>query len=106
MPKKFKINNGEQKYILKELLRNDFNQSFINRSKKGFAVPLGSWLKNDFYDQIENSINKNYHIISSYLDKKYVLLLLNELKNGNFNNHHIIWRIFVLFEWYDKKRSN
>lgn len=106
LPRKFKLNKGEQKYILKELLRNDFDESFINRSKQGFGVPLGSWLKNDFYDQIENSINKNYHIISSYLDKKYVLSLLNELKNGNFNNQHIIWRIFVLFEWYDKKRSN
>lgn len=106
IPNQFKFKNNEQKHILKNILRNDFDESFLNRSKQGFGVPLGNWLRNDFYEQIVNSFDENFHIISPYFKKNYILSLLNELKNGIYNNQHIIWRIFVLFKWYENKISS
>ncbi len=44
LPAHFKIRGGQRKYIFKQAIRGLVPESVINRPKKGFGIPLASWL--------------------------------------------------------------
>lgn len=45
IPHRFKYRHGETKYLLKKALATVLPSSIIDRPKKGFGIPLASWLR-------------------------------------------------------------
>jgi asparagine synthase (glutamine-hydrolysing) len=45
LPNRFKIRNGERKYLLKKAMRRYLPASILSRPKKGFGIPLSKWLR-------------------------------------------------------------
>lgn len=45
LPHRFKIRNGERKYLLKKAVAADLRREVTARAKKGFGVPLTDWLR-------------------------------------------------------------
>ena len=45
LPAHFKLRNGVSKYIMKHAMRDLLPRQIIDRPKKGFGIPLASWLK-------------------------------------------------------------
>ncbi len=93
---KFKYNHRNKKYILKKLLDNYIPQDMLNKSKKGFGIPLKIWIytvfKDDIlkYSQIKDLKNQRLFKINSMQD------LLNKLKNNSLS----LEEIKVLFSYY------
>ncbi len=50
IPAAYKYRNGQTKYILKKALEGVLPKSILYRSKKGFGIPVGQWLKQPFFD--------------------------------------------------------
>lgn len=46
LPYEYKVRNGEQKYILKDILSEYMPADFIHRRKQGFGAPVEQWLNN------------------------------------------------------------
>ncbi|MCF0206526.1 MAG: asparagine synthase (glutamine-hydrolyzing), partial [Bacteroidales bacterium] len=55
---KFKINNGIQKYILKDILYDYIPKEYFNRKKSGFSIPLQRWLLTDLSYLIDDYLNE------------------------------------------------
>lgn len=47
MPLSYKIQNTDGKVVLKKLLEKYVPRSYFERDKKGFAVPIGEWIRSD-----------------------------------------------------------
>ncbi len=45
LPHRFKLRNGETKYLLKKAAAGLLPDDIIHRKKKGFGTPVGAWLK-------------------------------------------------------------
>lgn len=45
LPSRFKLRNGERKYLLKQVARRLLPKSIVDRKKKGFGIPLAKWLR-------------------------------------------------------------
>lgn len=45
LPHRFKLRNGERKYLLKKVARRMLSPSIVDRKKKGFGIPLAHWMK-------------------------------------------------------------
>ena len=64
---KFKINNGIQKYILKDILYDYIPKEYFNRKKSGFSIPLQRWLLTDLSylidDYLNESVIKRYDVV-------------------------------------------
>lgn len=45
LPHRFKIRNGERKYLLKKAVASALPRDVTARAKKGFGVPLTNWLR-------------------------------------------------------------
>jgi asparagine synthase (glutamine-hydrolysing) len=45
LPSRFKYRNGERKYLLKRAMAPLLDNEILNRPKKGFGMPVASWLR-------------------------------------------------------------
>lgn len=47
LPNHFKLRNGERKYLLKQVARRQLPAGISDRKKKGFGIPLATWLRSE-----------------------------------------------------------
>jgi asparagine synthase (glutamine-hydrolysing) len=45
LPNRFKLRNGDRKYLLKKVAHTLLPSSLVDRKKKGFGMPLAKWLR-------------------------------------------------------------
>lgn len=45
LPRRFKLRNGQRKYLLKKAMRGVLPETILNRPKKGFGIPTARWLR-------------------------------------------------------------
>lgn len=98
IPSKYKFNNGNKKYILKEAFKHILPEGVINHKKQGFAIPLNVWFKDELrdysYDVLINSTR-----LDQFLDKKEVKNILDNHQKGIRDYSKKIWSLLFLDEW-------
>jgi asparagine synthase (glutamine-hydrolysing) len=93
LPVSIYAKNAEQKYLLKELMKNHLPENIIYRKKRGFSVPLAEfWNKHKLADYIFQGSGIKTHVLS----KAYVNSLIT---NGSRESLHHLWQIAVFTAW-------
>lgn len=96
LEKGLKINNGVQKYILKELLYDYVPKKIMDRPKWGFSIPLEKWLQNELHFLIEKYLNRQIIDEFGILDSKQVQNLINRFNRGQTYLYNRIWCLILL----------
>ena len=100
LPDKFLIKGFNKKHLLKEAFKDFFPKGFLNKSKKGFGVPVGDWmrglLKKELISYIDPIFLKNQGIFSQENISKIVL----DHINGKTDNTFRVWAFFCFQKWY------
>lgn len=86
LPSSFKYRNGTTKYLLKKAMTGILPDSLLYRQKKGFGIPLTSWLKTWSID--ETSLGK--------CNDAFVKKMYDEHRLGNRDNRLFLWNWIVL----------
>jgi asparagine synthase (glutamine-hydrolysing) len=92
IPASLKYKRGVSKYILKKSMEGLLPNEILNRQKKGFGVPLTSWLKSWPLEDI-----RSYNFDTLFVRKKY-----EEHKLGIKDNRLFIWNWIVLTHFTNK----
>ncbi len=58
LPPSFKMRGGIGKRILRRVLDRYVPRELVDRPKRGFAVPIDSWLRNELRDWAENLLDE------------------------------------------------
>ncbi len=93
-----KLSHGTTKYILRHAFRDLLNDETVMRPKLGYPVPVRLWLKNELYDWARNIITSPY--ADEFIDKKVVLGMLEDHRNGVRDNYKQLWNIMTFITWY------
>lgn len=108
LPLKYKIRNGQTKYLLRKILTRYIPPAYLERPKMGFSIPLFNWFKKDldklFHVYFERSlftkawpqINYNWvqHQLKIYSHSKKVHRELNMV---------VLWKLLGLMLWYESR---
>lgn len=80
------------KFMLKEILREDFDYDFLNRKKQGFSIPINQWLLNDplWVDKIGSLKNDTNNSIYDHLD-------INKVRS--LDKPSELWLLLIFEEW-------
>lgn len=92
LPKEYKLKGNNGKHILKEIMRPYLPQNIIDRPKKGFGIPLSSWIKTDLKQEIESVLTKSDNLFNP----SYIRTLLTEHQSGKANHRKLIWNLYSL----------
>ncbi len=95
LPLDYKLHKGNKKYILKKAFADSLSDSVLNGSKKGFAVPLGDFFRNEWRAEIQAHLLEG-KLVSSGLFKRDELanLISNDTNLERYS--HLIFSLVIL----------
>ena len=102
MPDNYLIHKGSKKYILKEAYKDVFATGFLEKSKQGFGVPVGDWLRASLKAELISYLNKEFIEEQNLFNYKYISKLVYNHLNGHEDNTFKVWSYFCFQKWYKK----
>ncbi|MCK9595036.1 MAG: asparagine synthase (glutamine-hydrolyzing) [Candidatus Omnitrophica bacterium] len=102
LPQQMRLRGFGSKYILKKAAVPFLPAGIVNRRKKGFGVPIGSWIRKDFKRLILDFLDADKIKKQGLLDCGYVNGLLDRHFRGKADNRKKIWTIFMFELWASK----
>jgi asparagine synthase (glutamine-hydrolysing) len=101
LPVEWKLRGGVQKYILRKLAeRVGVPREAIYRPKRGFALPLVHWMRNELKDLIITILLEPKTMQRGYFNPAGVRQLLDEHFRGRRDHSGRIWRLLMFELWH------
>ncbi|QRF31396.1 MULTISPECIES: asparagine synthase (glutamine-hydrolyzing) [Bacillus] len=98
IPEELKTKDGTTKYLLRKAAEGIVPDHVLNRKKLGFPVPIRHWLKNEMNAWAKDIIKNSQ--TDEYINKEYVLDLLNEHCAGKADHSRKIWTVLIFMIWH------
>ncbi|APJ12221.1 asparagine synthase (glutamine-hydrolyzing) [Bacillus safensis] len=98
IPEELKTKDGTTKYLLRKAAEGIVPDHVLNRKKLGFPVPIRHWLKNEMNAWAKDIIKNSQ--TDEYINKAYVLDLLNEHCAGKADHSRKIWTVLIFMIWH------
>jgi asparagine synthase (glutamine-hydrolysing) len=100
LPDSYLINGWDKKHILKEAFKAYFPKDFLNKSKKGFAVPVGDWLRSELRSELLSYIDKAFIIKQNIFQFDVVSKLIHNHLDSKVDNTFRVWAFYCFQKWY------
>ena len=99
IPYDLKIANGTTKYALRKAMEQIVPAHVLNRRKLGFPVPMRHWLAGDeLHGWAQDTINASE--TDDIFDKKALLEMLQEHRNGVSDHSRRLWTVLAFMVWH------
>ncbi len=99
LPPRYKARLGGKKWILRRAYRDRLPDQILNGPKRGFGVPLGSWLRGDLRDWSREILLDASTLDRGLLEPASVRSLLDAHDSGSADRSHQIWALLCLEMW-------
>ena len=100
LPDNYLINGWDKKHLLKESFKHYFPSGFLNKSKKGFGVPVGDWLRGSLKAEIEKYIDRTFIEKQSIFNADKIIALIKNHLSGKQDNTFRVWTYYCFQKWY------
>lgn len=100
LPENYLLKGWKKKYILKEAFKDYFPENFLYKSKKGFGVPVGDWLRGHLKPELESFTEKGLLQRQGIFEVEYIRDLVEKHLTGKMDNTFRIWTFFCFQKWY------
>ena len=95
LPWEYKQYNGERKRILKEAFKDIVPREIFDRPKRGFGVPVASWLRTSWKDQAYETIFGG-KLVSCYADESVLNQIWKQHQSRKCDWSYLLWSLLVL----------
>jgi asparagine synthase (glutamine-hydrolysing) len=102
MPARFKIRNGERKWVLKQAVRGLLPDRILARRKEGFSIPIKNWLRRELQPLMRALLSAERLGARSLFEPAEVARLIDEHVAGRENHAHTLFPLMVLERWSDE----
>lgn len=101
LPLPMKIRSGETKYLLRQVLYKYLPKELVERRKKGFGIPIGTWLRGSLREWAETLLTEDRLRREGYLNPVPIRERWKEHLSGKRNWQHYLWNILMFQAWKD-----
>ena len=102
LPSDYKFHKGQKKYILKQIVHKYISKEIMERPKKGFNIPIESWLGNELKDMVQEYLCEASLKRHGLLNNSEVQKLLKDFFNGRTEKYFKIWYLLMFQMWYNR----
>lgn len=100
LPEKYLIHGWNKKYLLKKAFEKYFPEGFLNKTKQGFGVPVGDWLRAGLKPELGRYIEKSFIKRQGIFQYETIKDLVNQHIEGKTDNTFRVWTYFCFQKWY------
>lgn len=105
LPHRFKVRNGEPKWLLKRLLEKYLPRSLIDRPKMGFGIPLGEWMRGPLREWAEDLLTEDRLRQDGVLCAQTVRRRWARHLAGIPGEGASLWQILMFQSWLQSSRE-
>ncbi|MFT3682933.1 MAG: asparagine synthase (glutamine-hydrolyzing) [Ferruginibacter sp.] len=99
----YKINGSKTKYLLRQLAKKYLPAELVNQPKRGFEIPLKSWVNGQLKEMIQDYITSAGALNRQFVNNEFTSSLLNnKAKIAAEKRAKILWTLFCMEVWYKK----
>ena len=102
LPLDTKINNGETKWPIRQVLYKYVPKELIERPKAGFAIPVGQWIRGPLREWAADLLNEERIRREGYFNPELVQQLWQQHLSGKYDWTPRLWAILMFQAWLDK----
>ena len=108
LPSNYKVNAKGGKQILKDAFRDLLPESVLNRSKKGFEIPIKEWLNDEIATVLNGPLFRSEFIQNQGLfNHSYIKKLQDEWSDPNFGDKiYMVWALIVFQHWWERNSTS
>jgi asparagine synthase (glutamine-hydrolysing) len=100
LPGRRKLRGFTTKYLLKRSMHGLLPPETLRRPKKGFGIPLGSWIRSELSDLFHETLAPSRLAAQGILRPDTVTRLMREHAAGRRDHRKKLWNLFVFETWY------
>jgi len=102
---KFRIRNGESKWVLRQVLYRYVPRNLIDRPKSGFGMPIDVWLRGPLRDWAESLLDPSVIKGQGILNPDLVTKAWNEHLTGQEKWQGKLWGVLMFQAWLNFDKS-
>ena len=100
----YKIKGSTTKYILRDLAKKYLPSELITQPKRGFEVPLKSWVEKDLKENIFEKLEKKESYSSHFIKNSFIQDVLHKKINiSEEKRAKMLWTMYALEVWKDNQ---
>lgn len=100
LPEEYLMNGNNKKFILKKAFEEYFPEQFLEKSKQGFGVPVGDWLKQGMRKEVESYIDPDFLREQNLFNVEATVELVKNHLNSVEDNSFKVWTYYCFQKWY------
>ncbi|MBI5359517.1 MAG: asparagine synthase (glutamine-hydrolyzing) [Planctomycetes bacterium] len=98
----WKLRGFTPKFILKETMKGVLPEHIINRSKKGFGIPVAKWFRNELRGMMQDVLGEGRLKQQGIFNPVFVQELIKGHLDGKSDNRKKLWTLFMFQLWHDR----
>jgi asparagine synthase (glutamine-hydrolysing) len=107
MSDQHKINGSTTKYLLRRLAKKYLPQELVSQPKRGFEIPLKSWVNSELRDVIGDYVSASGALNRQFINPDFTDKLLNKkIQLPEEKRAKILWMLLCMEVWYKKVYNN
>jgi asparagine synthase (glutamine-hydrolysing) len=99
MPLECKFDGARGKLPFRRVLAKELGTEFVERPKRGFAVPLGKWFRDELRDELRDTLLASNGIVDTLFDRRKVRRLVESHQTGSRDQSPRLWKLYMLQKW-------
>ena len=84
-------------------MRERLPKEVVDRSKKGFGIPVAAWLKGPLEGMMNELLSESRVTAAGYFDTARVRRLIAEHCSGKRNHRKVLWTLLNFELWRDAR---
>ena len=103
LPLSYKLDSGQGKRILRQVVYKHVPKEMLDRPKAGFGIPIDSWLRGPLRDWAESFLSPETLRRDGFLNPGPIRQKWDEHLSGKRNWHEAIWNVLMFQAWLPRK---
>ena len=99
LPTRLKLTGGQQKRVLKTMLRDVLPTAVLKRPKMGFCVPLARWFRQELREMAHDVLLAPRALQRGYFEPQAIAKLLDAHCRGEADHAKYLWDLLMLELW-------
>ena len=106
LPNASKVHGKGGKTLLRSAMRGSLPDAIIDRPKKGFPIPIASWLRTSLREFTRDHLLARDSACSRYVDRDETARVVQEHEQGRADRSQEIWTLLVFEFWHRRFIEN
>lgn len=103
IPLDMKIRDGVGKWVLREVLYRHVPRQLIERPKKGFSIPIASWLRGPLREWAENLLSESRLRQEGFFHPEPIRQIWQYHVNGRADYSSKLWGVLMFQAWLEEQ---